>query len=157
MKIIFYNRFSENKWNNFTENTRGNKKRKQTLCYHNTCFPLNHGPSRTRTWDLCVINTALKPTELMAHILMPLLTSSEWRESNPHSQLGRLEFYHWTTFASSSCRKSPPYGAGRNRTADTCSFNALLYQLSYRAISLFPMNGHSGARTRDLLRDRQAS
>ena len=49
------------------------------------------------------------------------------------------------------------HGAGRNRTADTCSFNALLYQLSYRAISLFPMNGHSGARTRDLLRDRQAS
>ena len=25
-------------------------------------------------------------------------------------------------------------GAGRNRTADTCSFNALLYILSYRAI-----------------------
>ena len=25
-------------------------------------------------------------------------------------------------------------GAGRNRTADTCSFNALLYRLSYRAI-----------------------
>ena len=43
-------------------------------------------------------------------------------------------------------------GAGRNRTADTCSFNALLYRLSYRAI-----NGHNGVRTRDLLRDRQAS
>jgi hypothetical protein len=25
-------------------------------------------------------------------------------------------------------------GAGQNRTADTCSFNALLYRLSYRAI-----------------------
>lgn len=43
-------------------------------------------------------------------------------------------------------------GAGRNRTADTCSFNALLYRLSYRAA-----NGPNGTRTRDLLRDRQAS
>ena len=43
-------------------------------------------------------------------------------------------------------------GAGRNRTADTWSFNPLLYQLSYRAI-----NGPCGNRTRDLLRDRQAS
>ena len=24
---------------------------------------------------------------------------SEWWESNPHDQLGRLEFYHWTTLA----------------------------------------------------------
>ena len=39
-----------------------------------------------------------------------------------------------------------------NRTADTCSFNALLYRLSYRAA-----NGPNGTRTRDLLRDRQAS
>ena len=44
------------------------------------------------------------------------------------------------------------YGAGQNRTADTCSFNALLYRLSYRAA-----NGPNGTRTRDLLRDRQAS
>ena len=43
-------------------------------------------------------------------------------------------------------------GAGRNRTADTRSFNPLLYQLSYRAI-----NGSNETRTRDLLRDRQAS
>ena len=28
----------------------------------------------------------------------------------------------------------PHYGAGQNRTADTWSFNPLLYQLSYRAI-----------------------
>ena len=27
----------------------------------------------------------------------------------------------------------PQYGAGQNRTADTWSFNPLLYQLSYRA------------------------
>ena len=43
------------------------------------------------------------------------------------------------------------YGARRNRTADTWSFNPLLYQLSYRA-----KNGLDGTRTRDLLRDRQA-
>ena len=30
-------------------------------------------------------------------------------------------------------------GAGRNRTADTWSFNPLLYRLSYRAISFFMM------------------
>ena len=42
-------------------------------------------------------------------------------------------------------------GAGQNRTADTRSFNPLLYQLSYRA-----KNGLDGTRTRDLLRDRQA-
>ena len=44
-------------------------------------------------------------------------------------------------------------GAGQNRTADTWSFNPLLYQLSYRAKN----NGLDGTRTRDLLRDRQAS
>ena len=44
------------------------------------------------------------------------------------------------------------YGAGQNRTADTWSFNPLLYQLSYRAKN----NGLDGTRTRDLLRDRQA-
>ena len=42
-------------------------------------------------------------------------------------------------------------GAGQNRTADTRSFNPLLYQLSYRA-----RYGPDGNRTRDLLRDRQA-
>ncbi len=62
-------------------------------------------------------------------------------------------------------------GAGQNRTADTCSFNALLYRLSYRAIyhlgcnNIFCCvfnfqihnNGPYETRTRDLLRDRQAS
>ena len=43
-------------------------------------------------------------------------------------------------------------GAGRNRTADTRSFNPLLYQLSYRAIY-----GPYETRTRDLIRDRDAS
>ena len=43
-------------------------------------------------------------------------------------------------------------GAGQNRTADTWSFNPLLYRLSYRAKS-----GPYETRTRDLLRDRQAS
>ena len=46
-------------------------------------------------------------------------------------------------------------GARRNRTADTWSFNPLLYQLSYRAIENLK-NGLDGTRTRDLLRDRQA-
>ncbi|GAY74444.1 hypothetical protein NBRC111893_2590 [Lentilactobacillus kosonis] len=60
-------------------------------------------------------------------------------------------------------------GAGQNRTADTWSFNPLLYQLSYRAkyqsIMLYNVvysivihnNGPYETRTRDLLRDRQAS
>ena len=46
----------------------------------------------------------------------------------------------------------PHNGAGQNRTADTWSFNPLLYRLSYRAIY-----GPNETRTRDLLRDRQAS
>ena len=44
-------------------------------------------------------------------------------------------------------------GAGRNRTADTRSFNPLLYQLSYRA----NLSGPYETRTRDLIRDRDAS
>ncbi len=62
-------------------------------------------------------------------------------------------------------------GAGQNRTADTWSFNPLLYRLSYRAITplteiiilscVFNFqihnNGSYETRTRDLLRDRQAS
>ena len=47
-------------------------------------------------------------------------------------------------------------GAGQNRTADTWSFNPLLYQLSYRAKNISYVNGLDGTRTRDLLRDRQA-
>ena len=43
-------------------------------------------------------------------------------------------------------------GARRNRTADTWSFNPLLYQLSYQGKN----GGPDGNRTRDLLRDRQA-
>ena len=34
-------------------------------------------------------------------------------------------------------------GAGQNRTADTWSFNPLLYQLSYRAILLFNYNNQN--------------
>ena len=33
---------------------------------------------------------------------------SKWRESNPHNQLGRLMFYHWTTLAWRSRRESNP-------------------------------------------------
>ena len=44
-------------------------------------------------------------------------------------------------------------GLGQNRTADTLSFNQVLYQLSYQA--LICCNGLDGNRTRDLLRDRQ--
>ena len=50
------------------------------------------------------------------------------------------------------CELNVHYGAGQNRTADTWSFNPLLYRLSYRAIY-----GPNETRTRDLLRDRQAS
>ena len=45
------------------------------------------------------------------------------------------------------------HGASRqSRTADTWSFNPLLYQLSYQGKN----GGPDGNRTRDLLRDRQA-
>ena len=48
-------------------------------------------------------------------------------------------------------------GLGRNRTADTLSFNQVLYQLSYQAMDkILNYNGPDGTRTRDLLRDRQA-
>ena len=50
-------------------------------------------------------------------------------------------------------RNAKKNGAGQSRTADTRSFNPLLYQLSYCAKTT---NGPDGIRTRDLLRDRQA-
>ena len=46
-------------------------------------------------------------------------------------------------------------GEGRNRTADTGIFSPLLYQLSYLAGK--EDGGGDEIRTRDLLRDRQAS
>ena len=49
-----------------------------------------------RTPDLLLRRQLLYPTELKAHIF----TWSGWWESNPHDQLGRLGFYHWTTPAS---------------------------------------------------------
>ena len=44
-----------------------------------------------RTPDLLLRRQLLYPAELKAH------GWSGWRESNPRNQLGRLEFYHWTT------------------------------------------------------------
>ncbi len=35
-------------------------------------------------------------------------------------------------------------GAGRNRTADTWSFNPLLYRLSYRASYIYDITVHDG-------------
>ncbi len=46
-------------------------------------------------------------------------------------------------------------GEGRDRTADTGIFSPLLYQLSYLAKET--NGGGDEIRTRDLLRDRQAS
>ena len=56
-------------------------------------------PIRARTWDLLLRRQLLYPTELLAHLKCSNKTIkwSGWWESNPHNQLGRLGFYHWTT------------------------------------------------------------
>ena len=64
----------------------------------------------------------------------------------PNSERAVLQTAAFSHFAT-----PPDDGAGRNRTADTRSFNPLLYQLSYRAIY-----GPYRIRTGDLLRDREA-
>ena len=50
-------------------------------------------PGEIRTPDPLLRRQLLYPTELQAH------KWSGWWESNPRGQLGRLEFYHWTTLA----------------------------------------------------------
>ena len=47
-------------------------------------------------------------------------------------------------------------GSGQSRTADTWSFNPLLYQLELLNHNKMEDGGLDGNRTRDLLRDRQA-
>ena len=50
-------------------------------------------------------------------------------------------------------------GPRQSRTADTVSFNHVLYQLSYRtkrSKHIYTPYGPDGNRTRDLLRDREA-
>ena len=57
-------------------------------------------PEEIRTPDPRLRRPLLYPTELQAHILRSTLIVclwSGWWESDPRSQLGRLEFYHWTT------------------------------------------------------------
>ena len=44
----------------------------------------------------------------------------------------------------------------RNRTTDTGIFSPLLYRLSYLGVLYREIGGSDEARTRDLLRDRQA-
>ena len=61
------------------------------------------GASRgIRTSDLPLRRRLLYPAELWMH-----LSWSGWWESNPHGQLGRLEFYHWTTPA----KRLPKYNS----------------------------------------------
>ena len=58
-------------------------------------------PWGIRTLDLLLRRQLLYPTELRAQIRPSPHEEgrpwSGWWESNPRSQLGRLEFYHWTT------------------------------------------------------------
>ena len=56
-------------------------------------------PEEIRTPDTRLRRPLLYPTELQARIemLSPAKKWSGWWESNPRGQLGRLEFYHWTT------------------------------------------------------------
>ena len=52
-----------------------------------------------RTSGLLLRRQLLYPAELKTHIYNPENRGlwSGWWESNPRDQLGRLEFYHWTT------------------------------------------------------------
>ena len=64
----------------------------------------NGVPWGIRTPDLLLRRQLLYPTELKAHHkdcsrMREQSLWSEWWESNPRDQLGRLEFYHWTTLA----------------------------------------------------------
>ncbi len=92
----------------------------------------------------------IEPTlTVLETVVLPLnytplnMEGGQIRTAEPEgADLQSAAFSHFAT---------PPNGARQNRTADTRSFNPLLYQLSYCA-----NNGSDGNRTRDLLRDRQA-
>ena len=59
----------------------------------------NGVPWGIRTLDLLLRRQLLYPAELKVQkSIRPRKGKwSGWWESNPHNQLGRLEFYHWTT------------------------------------------------------------
>ena len=63
-----------------------------------------------------------------------------WRRVDSNRRTQRERFYRPPRLATSLLLQLD--GAGRNRTADTRSFNPLLYQLSYRAIlrSIWDLN-----------------
>ena len=57
-------------------------------------------PEEIRTPDTRLRRPLLYPTELQAQMCLIRPQKSEWSgwwESDPRGQLGRLEFYHWTT------------------------------------------------------------
>ena len=63
-------------------------------------YTRHHGaPEGIRTPDPRLRRPMLYPTELQVHNKSPCVffVWSGWWESDPRSQLGRLEFYHWTT------------------------------------------------------------
>ena len=72
-------------------------------------------PWGIRTPDLLLRRQLLYPAELKAHKKFSSATPidvgtadwSEWWESNPRDQLGRLGFYHWTTLANDVLQKRP--------------------------------------------------
>ena len=72
-----------------------------------------------------------------------LLVAQQWRRVDSNRRTQRERFYRPPRLATSLLLQLD--GAGRNRTADTRSFNPLLYQLSYRAIlrSMWDLNPRS--------------
>ena len=93
-------------------------------------------PWATRTPDQWFRRPLLYPSELMRQMLIiknpPLRQVSPWSgwgESNPHNQLGRLEFYRWTT---------PAYGAEDEiRTRDVHLGKVTLYHWATPAYLLW--------------------
>ena len=76
----------------------------------------------------------IEPTlKVLETLVLPLNYARKWKgeDSNPEPEGADLQSAAFSLFAT-----LPKYinGARRNRTADTWSFNPLLYQLSYRAL-----------------------
>ena len=71
--------------------------------------------------------TVLETVVIPFNYIPIIMEESGFEPPNPKER-----FYRPSRLA--RLRYSPINGAGRNRTADTRSFNPLLYQLSYRAI-----------------------
>ena len=73
--------------------------RSNQLSYARHVRHLFGAPEEIRTPDTRLRRPLLYPTELQAHVirLSRNWKWSGWWESDPRGQLGRLEFYHWTT------------------------------------------------------------